>query len=74
MKIFLYCLLACFFAAQALAVDIEIEKKQANPGEISTMTGKKNTEKQAAQPGWPRPYSPSEEISADSIVDFPADI
>lgn len=26
------------------------------------------------QPEWPRPYQPSEEISADSVVPFPADI
>lgn len=32
--------------------------------------GASETEK----PQWPRPYRPSEEISADSIVPFPADI
>lgn len=25
-------------------------------------------------PDWPRPYKPTEEISADSVVPFPADI
>ena len=30
--------------------------------------------KDKQQPEWPRPYKTSEEISADSVVPFPADI
>ena len=31
-------------------------------------------DREEKKPAWPRPYRPSEEISADSIVPFPTDI
>jgi hypothetical protein len=36
--------------------------------------GNQKPGKDKPQPEWPRPYKPSEEISADSVVPFPADI
>jgi hypothetical protein len=36
--------------------------------------GDEQPAKDKPQPEWPRPYKTSEEISADSVVPFPADI
>jgi hypothetical protein len=42
--------------------------------EVKKKTGQQESIKEDQRPDWPRPYKPTEEISADSIVPFPADI
>ena len=41
---------------------------------VSTEQGEQTGGQDEKSPTWPRPYRPSEEISADSIVPFPTDI
>ena len=41
---------------------------------VSAEQGERTGGLDEKSPTWPRPYRPSEEISADSIVPFPTDI
>jgi hypothetical protein len=69
--------MTCFFAVCCLAAEVQPDKQNSPTVESEKITSSVNNKKQkksAPHPGWPRPYSSSEEISADSIVDFPADI
>ncbi len=46
------------------------ETSEVKPGK---KTGQDDSRKKKG-PGWPRPFKPTEEISADSTVPFPTDI
>ncbi len=66
------------FGTPGLAEDRNTAKKKqetAETGEVrqEKKTGRDDVRKKKG-PGWPRPYKPTEEISADSTVPFPTDI
>ncbi len=78
-----------FFAAAAMAslaawlligIPVLAEEKDAGkkPRDAAQVQPKEKTRPDDARkkksPGWPRPFKPTEEISADSIVPFPTDI
>ena len=73
--ILLVCLL---WTMNVRAADPKIpEKPPAETGvEDAAQQGKAEQigDREKKKPAWPRPYRPSEEISADSIVPFPTDI
>lgn len=71
MRVFV--VLALFLATTiAFAADQETEKKPKATAVKKSVRQEPVPEKTA--PTWPRPYKPSEEISADSSVPFPTDI
>jgi hypothetical protein len=49
-------------------------KKIPEQQEVKKETGRQEITGESKPPEWPRPYKPTEEISADSVVPFPADI
>ncbi len=61
-----------------LAEEKAADKTERDTAETTTVQPKETTSQDDARkntgPGWPRPYKPTEEISADSIVPFPTDI
>ena len=66
------------FATAALAAtETTKDSGQDKPQEeveSAPVTGKDNREEIQRSGGWPHPFIPSEEIGADSVVTFPADI
>ena len=78
MKSFILCLIIiCVFPAVILAETPRSENEQGDTPrstELSPQIEQENKQTPKDQLHWPRPYVPSEEISADSIVPFPADI
>lgn len=49
-------------------------KKDLEQQEVKKETQQQEVTKESKLPEWPRPYKPTEEINADSVVPFPADI
>ena len=49
-------------------------KKVPEKQEEQKKINQQGTTKESKIPEWPRPYKPTEEINADSVVPFPADI
>ncbi len=77
MKIFIFCIIVLLFSSVAPADTVGSENDQGNSAdlnEISPQTKEEKKQTKKEQPNWPRPYAPSEKISADSSVPFPADI
>lgn len=78
MKIFILCLIVCVFPSVGMAEAPRLENEQGDSNkhiEVSPpQKAQGNKQTQQEQLHWPRPYVPSEEISADSTVPFPADI
>ena len=69
MKIIVFCLIVCVFPAIGLAETPHSENRQdnsANKQEVEPPSAQDNKQKPKKQPQWPRPYAPSEKISADS--------
>lgn len=60
------------------AADKESEQKDRPDSrlteELKSPRADQKSKKKKTQPNWPRPYSPTEEVRADSIVPFPTDI
>lgn len=76
MKTFIMTMLVLLVAGSGMAADKQTEKDSAKtPVTIETQksSGQKTAEKKATVQ-WPRPYKPTEEVSADSMVPFPTDI
>lgn len=63
-----------------LGVSVLAEEREGQPSAQSESSKNKSiqSEEKATQkkqqPAWPRPYSPTEEVRADSVVPFPVDI
>jgi hypothetical protein len=66
------------FGRPVWAAEEPAEGKSGSGAEIKKTEPEQRSGKQPVRkettPKWPRPYRPSEEISVDSIVPFPADI
>jgi hypothetical protein len=62
----------------AFTADQQSEKQQADETGSTVVkpeeNSKQNGDKRQEQLQWPRPYHPSEEITADATVPFPTDI
>ncbi len=78
MRIFVFCLMVWVFPAVGMAEAPPSENEQGEAGKHTEVSPEQTTQEnkpiQQEQLLWPRPYVPSEEISADSTVPFPADI
>jgi len=75
-KIIVMTMLLLLVAGSGMAADKPTAKDSAKgPVAIGTEknTGRQTAEKKAMVQ-WPRPYKPTEEVSADSMVPFPTDI
>jgi len=69
-------MLLLLVAGSGMATDKQTEKdsvKSPATSGIKQSSGQKTAEKKATVQ-WPRPYKPTEEVSADSVVPFPTDI
>lgn len=76
MKTIIMTIFLLLVTASGMAADKQPDKGSAkNPVATGTEknSGQKTAEKKEAVQ-WPRPYKPSEEVSADSMVPFPTDI
>jgi hypothetical protein len=65
------------YASGVLAVGQEgasEPKKDPKQQEVKKEDHQQEITKESKLPEWPRPYKPTEEINADSVVPFPADI
>lgn len=77
MKTFIISTILLLVVGSGTAADKPAEQP---PGKQPETAGKQqdSAEKDAAEKKttvqWPRPYKPTEEVSADSMVPFPADI
>ena len=72
----LLCCLACLLAGTFALAEDQPREKKTDPGVTSTVEKKAADadRKKTPQASWPRPYSPTEEVRADSVVPFPTDI
>ena len=69
--------LVLFATAALAATETSADRGQDRPQEeveTAPATVKDDREEIERGGGWPRPFIPSEEIGADSVVSFPADI
>ena len=69
--------LILFAAAALAATEPGSDSGQAEPQEkaqTAPVTGEDSREELQRDGSWPRPFVPSEQIGADSVVSFPADI
>jgi len=77
MRSFLIVAVLILFAVSVFAAgqnDASEPKKSPEQQEVQKETGQQGDTKESKLPEWPRPYKPTEEINADSVVPFPADI
>jgi hypothetical protein len=78
MRIFAFLMVLLFISATGFADDRKPEKKPrtlSESGEVKQQERKEpNDVRSKKRLTWPRPYKPTEEIRADTIVPFPADI
>jgi hypothetical protein len=59
------------FAEEVPSLKESVKRPEAS--DLEKNSGQESS-KDKKTPVWPRPYKPTEEISADSVVPFPADI
>ena len=75
---FLLLMMFLLGAVVVWAADPKIPEKPSDETKTEDAVQNKEIEQTGVQdkksPTWPRPYQPSEEISADSIIPFPTDI
>lgn len=74
LALFSFCIPDVYGAGAAQA---EKEQGRSDKSEKESIEGAQDKNpglKERPEPQWPRPYEPSEQINADSIVPFPADI
>lgn len=78
MRFFIFGFIIALFPVSLLAESVPLENEQQSSDQRRHVLppqengANKSTTKESLP--WPRPYVPSEEISADSTVPFPADI
>ena len=78
MKRFFIIFIVVFLAAAAIAAT-EPGKDNGRPAydeevQATPETGSESREEQIRDGSWPRPFVPTDKISADSVVSFPGDI
>ncbi len=76
MKTIIMTMILLLVTASGMAADKQPDKGSAK-SPVSAGTEKKSGQQTAGKKEtvqWPRPYKPSEEVSADSMVPFPTDI
>ena len=76
MKTIIMIMLLLLVAGSGMTADKPAEKDSVKPPvatETRKSSGQQTVEKKAPVQ-WPRPYKPTEEVSADSMVPFPTDI
>lgn len=76
MKTIIMVMSLLLFTGSGIAADKQPDKGSAK-SPVTAGTEKKSGQQPAGKKEtvqWPRPYKPSEEVSADSMVPFPTDI
>lgn len=75
-RVLLFLLLTAAVNAYGSESSVETVSKQPTDEQVPPDTGSQQSEPSIPRPKeeWPKPFTPSERIGADSVVSFPVDI